>query len=100
MQKIVVDTNVLVSALIQRGYPYLIINELFTERKIEFCLSDEILKEYYNVLNSKKFSRYSDFLLKAETLLADIEMKAIKFTPKIKVKIINNLDDNKFLELA
>jgi predicted nucleic acid-binding protein len=30
MQKIVIDTNVLVSSLIQRSYPYLIIYDLFT----------------------------------------------------------------------
>ena len=100
MQKVIVDTNVLVSALIQRSYPYLIINELFIERKIELCLSIEILQEYYHVLNRKKFSKYPDFLLKAETLLADIETKATNFNPKIKVKIIKDHDDNKFLELA
>ena len=43
MQKIVIDTNVLVSALIQRSYPYLIVSELFIESKIQLCVSDDLL---------------------------------------------------------
>jgi putative PIN family toxin of toxin-antitoxin system len=100
MQKIVVDTNVFVSALIQTAYPYLIINELFIEGKIELCISDEVMQEYYEVLNRKKFSRYPDFLLKAEMLLANIEAQASKFAPKTKLNIIGDIGDNKFLELA
>jgi hypothetical protein len=34
MQKIVIDTNVIVSALIQRSYPNRIIAELFIENKL------------------------------------------------------------------
>ena len=100
MQKVVIDTNVLVSSLIQRSFPYLIINSLFIENKIELCISNAVMREYYEVLNRKRFSKYSDFLFKAEALLADIESKAIKYFPKIKLNIINDVDDNKFLELA
>lgn len=100
MQKIVIDTNVLVSALIQRGYPYLIVNALFIEQKIALCISDALTAEYYDVLNRKKFSKYPDFISKAEMLLADIATKAIWFYPKIKLQIINDIDDNKLLELA
>jgi len=32
MQKIVIDTNIIVSSLIQRGYSNQIINELFIEK--------------------------------------------------------------------
>jgi len=100
MQKLVIDTNVFVSALIQRSYPYLIINELFIERKIELCISDDLLKEYYAVFNRKKFAKYSNFINKAEMLIADIEAKSLKFTPKKKLTIISDKDDNKLLELA
>lgn len=100
MQKVVIDTNVFISALIQRSYPYLIINELFIEGKIDLCISDELLREYYLVFNRKKFSKYSDFINKAEILIADIEYKSIKFSPKRKLTIISDKDDNKLLELA
>jgi len=100
MQKTVVDTNVLVSSLIQRGYSYLIINELFIEKKVELCISKKLIEEYYEVLNRKKFLRYHDFVAKAKTLLANIEAQAKMFDPKTKIKIIRDLDDNKLLDLA
>ena len=100
MQKIVVDTNVLVSALIQKSYPYFIINEIFIEKKVEFCVSNKLFEEYYEVLNRKKFTNYHHFIAKAETLLADIKAQAKMFDPKTKIKIIRDLDDNKLLELA
>ena len=100
MQKLVIDTNVFVSALIQRSYPYLIINDLFAEGKIELCVSDALLEEYYAVLNRKKFAKYAAFLNKAELLTADIESKSFKFIPRKKLTIISDKDDNKLLELA
>jgi uncharacterized protein len=100
MQKIGIDTNVLVSGLIQQGYPYLIVNNLFIEQKISLCVSYELLAEYYEVLKRKKFSRYPDFLSKAESLLAQIETKSITYTPTFKLDVISDKDDNKLLELA
>ncbi len=69
MQNIVIDTNVIVSSLIQRNYPYLIINDFFIENKFQLCISDELFTEYYEVLARPKFSKFPDFLLKAESLL-------------------------------
>jgi uncharacterized protein len=100
MQKIVIDTNVFVSALIQQGYPFHIIAELFIENKIILCVSDELLQEYFEVLNRDKFNKYHEFIIKARQLLADIEEKSIKFHPKIKLHVISDKDDNKLLELA
>jgi uncharacterized protein len=68
MQKIVIDTNVFVSSLIQRGYPYFIFNDLFIDGKIDLCISIEVLEEYYEVLSREKFKKYMDFFDKAESL--------------------------------
>ena len=38
MQKVIIDTNVIVSSLIQNSYPYLIIYELFVEEKLHLCV--------------------------------------------------------------
>lgn len=100
MQRIVIDTNVFVSSLIQRGFPYLIVNELFIDGKIDLCISDEILQEYYLVFKRPKFEKYPDFVNKAELLITDIESKSTKFLPSKKLNIISDKDDNKFLELA
>jgi len=100
MQKIILDTNVLVSALIQRSYPFLIVNELFTQNGIQLCISDDLMREYYEVLKRKKFSKYADFVLKAETLLTDIQRKAKFYYPSTILFIINDQADNRLLELA
>ena len=44
MQKIIIDTNVLVSSIIQLGYPNLIVDSLFIEKKIELCISELVLE--------------------------------------------------------
>ena len=100
MQKLIVDTNVIVSALIQKSYPNLIISTLFIPRKIELCVSDEVLKEYYAVLGRKKFMKYPDFVSNATKVLADIENKAKWYMPKVKVQLLTDPDDDKLLELA
>jgi putative PIN family toxin of toxin-antitoxin system len=100
MQKIVIDTNVLVSALIQRSYPYYIVFEAFSNNEIQLCLSEELFAEYFNVLNRKKFSRYPDFIANAQALLVDLEKIAVKFYPTVHLEIISDSDDNKLLELA
>jgi hypothetical protein len=88
MQKVVIDTNVIVSSLIQRGYSHKIINEFFIEDKFQLCISDELMAEYYEVLSRPKFAKFPDFFIRAETLLVDIENKAIKFAPTIKLNLI------------
>jgi uncharacterized protein len=100
MQRIVIDTNVIVSSLIQQGYSYLIINNLFIEQKIQICVSDELLAEYFDVLTRPRFSKFQDFFIRAEILLADIAGKAVKYDPTIKIDLISDKDDNKILELA
>ena len=100
MQRIVIDTNIFVSSIIQKGYSYHIINALFLEDKFTLCISDELIKEYYDVLTREKFSKFHDFFLRAEKLLSDIEAKAKKYYPSTKILLISDVDDNKFLELA
>jgi len=100
MQKIVIDTNVIVSSLIQRSYPYKIIYELFIDDRFLLCVSEELMKEYYEVLSRPKFAKFPDFFGKAENLLADIEAKAQKFVPSTKVDLISDKGDNMILELA
>ena len=90
MQKVVIDTNVIVSSLIQRNYPYLIIRELFIGDKIELCLSEALMQEYCEVLRRPKFTIFYDFATLAEALLADIEAKAVMYIPKIKLNLISD----------
>lgn len=100
MQRIVIDTNVIISSLIQKSYPYTIVNELFIDDKIELCVSQELMTEYYEVLRREKFARFQDFFKRAESLLVEIETKATMFKPKVRLQLISDADDNMILELA
>ena len=66
MQRVILDTNVIVSALISNSYPTKILHEIIFERKVVLCLSNEIIKEYINVLNRPKFERFHNFKNNAE----------------------------------
>jgi uncharacterized protein len=100
MQKIVIDTNVVVSSIIQKSYPYRIVYELFVDDKFEWCISNQLMTEYYEVLSRPKFAKFQDFFHRAESLLADIERKSQKYDTTIKLEIISDINDNMILELA
>jgi uncharacterized protein len=100
VQKIVIDTNVLVSALIQRSYPNFILYNYVLEDLVKVYISDDLFEEYFNVFNRPKFSRYPDFLNKAEFVLSQIESKATKYYPKVRLEVISDKNDNRLLELA
>jgi len=100
MQKIVIDTNVLVSALIQRSFPYLILQEIFSNKSLQICLSEPLLREYVAVLNRKKFARFPDFVINAQFVLTEIERIAVMYNPSFELNVISDKDDNKLLELA
>ena len=98
--RLILDTNILVSALIQRSYPYFIVDNVLANRSLKLCISDKLFAEYLNVLNREKFSRFLNFHARAQTLLADIESRSLKCEPTKTVKIINDEADNRLLELA
>ena len=100
MQKLIIDTNVIVSSLIQKSFPYKIMNDLFIEDKVILCVSENLMAEYHEVLRRPKFSAYYDFVAKAEALLADIEAKAMMYYPQISIDLLSDKDDNMIIELA
>ena len=69
MQKIILDTNVIVSSLIYKNYPYLIVGHC-VEGNVSICLSNQILEEYLEVLSRPKFARFTDFKANADFLIA------------------------------
>ena len=101
MLKVIIDTNVFVSSLIQYNYPFLVVDYIFKVRKsIELCISEELQNEYSEVLNRIKFFRYQDYDLKSKILLANINDFGCIYLPTIVINIIHDKADNKFLELA
>ena len=100
MQKIILDTNVIVSALISKTYPYQILFNHVFERKVLCCISDEIIKEYIEVLNRAKFEKFHKFKNNAEVVLNKLIEISTSYKPTEKILLISDLADNKFLELA
>ena len=100
MQKVILDTNVIVSALIQQSYPYKVVDRVLTSEDISLCVSDKLLQEYYEVLFRPKFSKITDFFINAHVLLLRIETISQKFIPQITLDILPDKDDNMLLELA
>lgn len=63
-------------------------------------MSDKLFAEYIAVLKGEKFIKYPDFYARAQTLLADIESRSLKFVSTRTVDIIKDDSDNRLLELA
>jgi len=100
MQKVILDTNIIVSALIQKSYPHYIVFEYVLDRKIQLCLSEALLSEYREVLSRPKFAQISNFKSNAEIVLRRFVKTALFYEPKIRLDIIKDKSDNKLLELA
>lgn len=98
--RLILDTNVLVSALIQRSYPYFILDRVLSDNGLTLCISEPLFVEYLDVLSRDKFSRFADFHAKAQVLLAEIERTAQFFSPTVAVAVIADRADNRLLELA
>lgn len=98
--QLLLDTNLLVSALIQRSYPYYLIDRVLADPTLLPCLSEPLLAEYFEVLNRPKFNRSPDFQARAHTLLANLEDQALHFAPTHRLSIIADAPDNRLLELA
>lgn len=99
MQKIILDTNIIVSSLVQKNYPYLIVDYCI-EGNAVICLSNPILQEYIEVLGRPKFAKFTDFKTNADFLIARISEMSEIYEPTIQLKIIKDEPDNRLLELA
>lgn len=100
MLKIVIDTNVIVSALIGSSYPRQILYNQVLEKKVLVCISSDVFKEYIEVLGREKFRRYPEFVAKAEIVLSKLYELSQKYIPSVKHSVIKDDPDNRILELA
>lgn len=100
MQKLILDTNVVISSLISSSIPSRILYDLVLTEKVEICLSQEVLTEYIEVLNREKFSKFPNFKTKAEVVLNRLREVATYYQTNRKIEVLTDTSDNKFLELA
>jgi len=99
MLRIVVDTNVVVSALLKpQSNPALILS-LFIQGDCRVCLSKEILTEYQEVLARDKFKGLDE--VEVKKLLSIFKKHALWVVPKVLIDdVAKEPADNAFLECA
>jgi uncharacterized protein len=102
MIKVVLDTNVLVSALLKEGSAPAMIISLLRKKQFLLCLSQEIIEEYKAVLERKKFSNLRKRKQREiAELFAQIEREALWVTPKAPGEAaVADPDDAKFVQSA
>jgi len=96
--RVVLDTNVIISALLFRGLPSRLIL-LWQKGKVTLLVSSQVLKEYLRVL------AYPRFELAAQEIKSIIEVELLPFVEAVRVEskirvIAKDPSDDKFLELA
>jgi len=92
--KVVIDTNVIISGIFWTGAPYEIINR-WRQKQLTVICSEEVLSELLDVLLEFKMpdtqiAAWKDFIIQ----------NSLTVSPKTKVNICADKDDNKFLEAA
>ncbi|MBI2654223.1 putative toxin-antitoxin system toxin component, PIN family [Candidatus Woesearchaeota archaeon] len=99
--KITADTNTLISATFWHGASDKIISKAEI-KVIELVLSDDILKEYSEVLNYEEIqNKIKDKKLEMQRTLGKIISMSTLVVPKEKLNIIkDDPDDNAILECA
>ena len=98
IHKIVIDTNVFISALLFRG-PTSRLVSFWQKGTVSVLLSSEVLKEYARVL------AYPKFKLTKKEIRGLLEQELLPYVIPVKVKnhlnvITQDPEDNKFLDLV
>ncbi len=99
MDRVVLDTNIVVSALIGKGNPRRVL-EIISLREAIVCLSSATFAEYVEVLSRPKFARYPEFSESAVTTVRHLRSMSLFVKPTRRVQVCSDPDDDKFLEIA
>lgn len=96
---IVLDTNVLVSGMINpNGAPGRII-DLMSSGKVNIVLDDRIFEEYCNVLNRPRFKcHFSDF--EKTSIIEFFKISGIRVKSSVVITDLPDMGDVPFLEIA
>ncbi len=100
MHRIVLDTNILISSILKKGVPYKILHDVVALRKVQLLISTEIMSEYEAVIAYTRFSKYKEFAANAKDVLDHVKRVAVSHEPDIKLDVVKDSADNKFIELA
>ncbi len=95
--RIVLDTNVLVSAALSRsGFPYEV-TELVFDREVETVVDEQILREYREVMNRSRLGIDPHII---KTVMAFFEMSAVRVDVEPLSVELPDPSDRMFMEVA
>jgi putative PIN family toxin of toxin-antitoxin system len=98
MIRVVLDTNVLISATLSpQGLPAQILLLIIFEPDIRLCMSAEIFAEYEEVLRRPRLNRSEHVV---QSTLQTIRERSLWVKPSCSVHACSDPDDNIFLECA
>ena len=97
MLKAVLDTNVVVSAHLTADGPAALLFRLALSRYFQCYVSQEILEEYCEVLQRRKFKLDADDVVQS---LSAFRAAAVLLNPRMQIVAARDPDDDKILECA
>lgn len=98
MIRVVLDTNIFISALLQpQGPPAEVLVMALAGENVEFCVSAEIYSEYEEVIRRPRFKRRENEIADA---LRAVRQQAIWVKPSQEVHACSDPDDDMFLACA
>ena len=97
MLKAVLDTNVVVSAHLTADGPAALIFRLALSRYFQCYIAQEILEEYCEVLQRRKFKLDADDVVQS---LGAFRAAAVLVDPRMQIVAARDPDDHKILECA
>ena len=97
LTKVVLDTNVVVSAHLKAGGLEAFVLDLALASKLQLCVSHDVLAEYEEVLRRPRFRIDAK---KVTQSLRLIKKRAKNVTPTFTLSVSPDTDDNRFLECA
>jgi putative PIN family toxin of toxin-antitoxin system len=101
MKRIVIDTNIVVSAAIGNGYSKRILKKIIFDDTIDICISTEIVKEYDRVSNYLRIQKkYPLFKEEMDDMILSLKEIARVYFPTQSFSILKDISDNIYLDLA
>ena len=97
MMRVVLDTNIVVSAMLNASGTAAAALRLGLNRHVQLCVSDAMLEEYEGVRRRPKFRRPPQVVT---ALMKSIRAVAEKFEPTAVLSVSEDEADNRFLECA
>ena len=98
MIRIVLDTNIFISSLLQpHGLPAEVLTLALVGERVRLCVSAEIYSEYEEVIRRPRFKRGEQEIVDA---LRTIRERGLWIKPSRRIQACSDSDDDVFLESA